>query len=148
MAENMIRESFCEEDTFRIGRELGEMARKGEIFLLEGDLGVGKTVFSKGFAEGLGITEPVTSPTFTMIQEYEEGRIPLYHFDVYRIADVEEMFELGYEGYFFGEGVCLVEWASRIRQILPAGCRRIQIKKDLERGFDYRRIMISGEEEK
>ncbi len=148
MAENMIRESFCEEDTFRIGRELGEMARKGEIFLLEGDLGVGKTVFSKGFAEGLGITEPVTSPTFTMIQEYEEGRIPLYHFDVYRIADVEEMFELGYEGYFFGEGVCLVEWASRIRQILPAGCRRIEIKKDLERGFDYRRIMISGEEEK
>ncbi len=148
MAENMIRESFCEEDTFRIGRELGEMARKGEIFLLEGDLGVGKTVFSKGFAEGLGITEPVTSPTFTMIQEYEEGRIPFYHFDVYRIADVEEMFELGYEGYFFGEGVCLVEWASRIRQILPAGCRRIEIKKDLERGFDYRRIMISGEEEK
>ncbi len=147
MAENVIWESYCEEDTRRIGRELGELVGKGEIFLLEGDLGVGKTVFAKGFAEGLGITEPVTSPTFTMIQEYEEGRIPLYHFDVYRIADVEEMFELGYEGYFFGQGVCLVEWASRIQQILPPGCQRIEIEKDLERGFDYRRITISGVDE-
>ena len=144
----MVQESYCEEDTLRIGRELGNVVRKGEIFLLEGDLGVGKTVFAKGFAEGLGITEPITSPTFTIIQEYEEGRLPLYHFDVYRIADVEEMFELGYEGYFFGEGVCLIEWASLIKEILPADCRKIQIEKDLERGFDYRRITISGVEEK
>lgn len=139
----MIQESFCEEDTLQIGRELGREVCPGEIFLLEGDLGVGKTVFAKGFAEGLGITEPVTSPTFTIIQEYTEGRIPLYHFDVYRIADVEEMYELGYESYFFGEGVCLIEWASLIGEILPADCRMIQIEKDLEQGFDYRRITVS-----
>ena len=94
----MRYDSFCEEDTLHIGRELGKRVRQGEIFLLEGDLGVGKTVFAKGFAEGLGVTEPITSPTFTIIQEYTEGRIPLYHFDVYRSADVEEMYELGYEG--------------------------------------------------
>lgn len=139
----MVQESFCEEDTFRIGKELGHRAGQGEIYLLEGDLGVGKTIFAKGFAEGLGIMESVTSPTFTIIQEYESGRIPLYHFDVYRIADVEEMYELGYEGYFFGSGVCLVEWASLIQEILPAGCRTIQIVKDLEKGFDYRQIIIS-----
>ena len=139
----MRYDSFCEEDTFRIGRELGQHVQEGEIFLLEGDLGVGKTVLAKGFAVGLGVMEPITSPTFTIIQEYTEGRIPLYHFDVYRIADVEEMYELGYEGYFFGEGVCLIEWASLIREILPVGCRVIQIEKDLERGFDYRRITIT-----
>lgn len=139
----MRYDSFCEEDTFRIGRELGQHVQEGEIFLLEGDLGVGKTVLAKGFAVGLGVMEPITSPTFTIIQEYTEGRIPLYHFDVYRIADVEEMYELGYEGYFFGEGVCLIEWASQIREILPEGCRVIQIEKDLERGFDYRRITIT-----
>lgn len=138
----MIQESFEEQDTFRIGKQLGEAAEPGDIFLLEGDLGVGKTVFAKGFAAGLGITEPITSPTFTIIQEYEEGRIPLYHFDVYRIADPEEMYELGYEGYFFGEGVCLIEWASLIEELLPAGCRTIRIEKDLEKGFDYRRIAI------
>lgn len=138
----MMQESFSEQDTFRIGRELGEQVLPGEIFLLEGDLGVGKTVFAKGFAEGLGITEPITSPTFTIIQEYEDGRIPLYHFDVYRIADVEEMYELGYEGYFFGKGVCLIEWASLIREILPPECRTIRIEKDLEKGFDYRRITV------
>ena len=103
---------------------------------------MGKTVFAKGFACGLGITEPITSPTFTIIQEYEEGRIPLYHFDVYRIADVEEMYELGYEGYFFGDGVCLVEWASRIEEILPGDCHTVTIEKDLEKGFDYRLITI------
>lgn len=139
----MRYDSLCEEDTLDIGRELGQSVQKGDIFLLEGDLGVGKTVFAKGFAAGLGIKEPITSPTFTIIQEYTEGRIPLYHFDVYRIADVEEMYELGYEGYFFGEGVCLIEWASLIREILPEGCRVIHIEKDLERGFDYRRITIS-----
>lgn len=143
----MRYDSFCEEDTLRIGRELGRRVRRGEILLLEGDLGVGKTVFAKGFAEGLGITEPITSPTFTIIQEYTGGRLPLYHFDVYRIADVEEMYELGYEGYFFGEGVCLIEWASLIRDILPEECRMIQIEKNPERGFDYRRITISEDQE-
>ncbi len=135
-------ESFCEKDTFQIAYQLGQEARIGDIYLLEGDLGVGKTVFAKGFAEGLEIDEPITSPTFTIIQEYHQGRIPLYHFDVYRIADVEEMFELGYEGYFFGDGVCLIEWASLIKEILPETCKRILIEKNLDRGFDFRLITI------
>ncbi len=138
----MVWESFCEKDTAKIGETLAREAKPGEIYLLEGDLGVGKTVFAKGFALGLGITEPITSPTFTIIQEYEQGRLPFYHFDVYRIADEEEMFELGYESYFFGQGVCLIEWASLIQGLLPAECRTIRIKKDLERGFDYRRVEL------
>lgn len=138
----MVWESFCEKDTAKIGETLASEAKPGEIYLLEGDLGVGKTVFAKGFALGLGITEPITSPTFTIIQEYEQGRLPFYHFDVYRIADEEEMFELGYESYFFGQGVCLIEWASLIQGLLPAECRTIRIEKDLERGFDYRRVEL------
>lgn len=135
-------ESFSEKDTFETAYRLGQQASAGDIFLLEGELGVGKTVFAKGFAQGLGIEEPITSPTFTIIQEYSQGRIPLYHFDVYRIADVEEMYELGYEGYFFGEGVCLIEWASLIKDILPRECKKILIEKDLQRGFDFRMITI------
>lgn len=141
----MIFESTSEKETFQFAKKLGREAKIGEIYLLEGELGVGKTVFAKGFAEGLGVDEPITSPTFTIIQEYEEGRIPFYHFDVYRIADVEEMYELGYESYFFGEGVCLIEWASRIKDILPEDCHVIQIEKNLERGFDYRLIQIDEE---
>ncbi len=142
----MIYESMGENDTLELGRRLGQQVQPGDIYLLHGDLGVGKTVFTKGFAQGLGIEEVVTSPTFTLIQEYETGRIPFYHFDVYRIADVEEMYDLGYEGYFYGGGVCLIEWASRIQELLPEGCRSIQIEKDLERGFDYRKIKISDVE--
>ena len=138
----MIYESFCEKDTLALGNELAASAKPGQIFLLHGDLGVGKTVFTKGFAEGLGIHEPITSPTFTLIQEYEEGRMPFYHFDVYLIGDVEEMYDLGYEDYFFGEGVCLIEWASLIRDLLPEGCISITIEKELEKGFDYRRIVV------
>ena len=138
----MVWESFCEKDTAKIGETLAREAKPGEIYLLEGDLGVGKTVFAKGFALGLGITEPITSPTVTIIQEYEQGRLPFYHLDVYRIADEEEMFELGYESYFFGQGVCLIEWASLIQGLLPAECRTIRIEKDLERGFDYRRVEL------
>lgn len=138
----MIYESLAERDTFELGKSLGEKAAPGEIYLLHGDLGVGKTVFTKGFAEGLGITEPVTSPTFTLIQEYEEGRLPFYHFDVYRIGDVEEMYDLGYESYFFGDGVCLIEWASRIEEILPENCKSITIEKNLEKGFEYRKIIV------
>lgn len=137
-------ESWKEADTYEIGFQLGKEARPGQVYRLDGDLGVGKTVFTKGFAAGLGITEPVTSPTFTILQEYEEGRIPLYHFDVYRIADVEEMDELGYEGYFYGDGVCFIEWASLIEEILPVDCSRILIEKDLEKGFDYRIITVAG----
>lgn len=135
-------ESFSEKDTFETAFRMGAQASAGDIFLLEGELGVGKTVFAKGFAQGLGIEEPITSPTFTIIQEYSQGRIPLYHFDVYRIADVEEMYELGYEGYFFGEGVCLIEWASLIEDILPRECKKILIEKDLQQGFDFRMITI------
>lgn len=135
-------ESFCEEDTFKIGKELGCKALPGQIYCLDGELGVGKTVFTKGFASGLGITETVNSPTFTILQEYREGRIPFYHFDVYRITDVEEMEEVGYGDYFYGGGVCLIEWSRIIADILPLEQIRIVIKKDLEKGFHYREILI------
>ena len=138
----MIKESFCEADTFQLGKEMGASAKPGEIYCLDGELGVGKTVFTQGFAEGLGIQDTVNSPTFTIMQVYEEGRIPLYHFDVYRIGDVTEMDELGYEEYFFGDGVCLVEWACLILEAIPENARRIRIEKDLEQGFDYRRIVV------
>ena len=121
---------------------MGREARPGEVYTLIGDLGVGKTVFTKGLAAGLGIKEPVSSPTFTILQEYEEGRLPFYHFDVYRIGDVEEMDEIGYEDYFYGDGVCLIEWADLIREILPEHYKEIRIEKDLDKGFDYRRISI------
>lgn len=138
----MIYESLKWEDTFEFGKKLGEEVKPGDFICLNGDLGVGKTVFTQGFAAGLGISEPVNSPTFTILQEYEEGRLPLYHFDVYRIADPEEMYELGYEDYFFGEGVCLVEWAELIKELLPAHRKVITIEKVLEKGFDYRKITI------
>ena len=137
-----VFESFSAEDTFTFAKELGQTCKGGEIILLHGELGVGKTVFSQGLGKGLGIEEPISSPTFTILQIYEEGRLPLFHFDVYRIADIEEMDEIGYEDYFFGEGVCLVEWASRISEILPADCVSITIEKVLEKGLDYRRITI------
>lgn len=134
------------EETFEIGKQLGMEAKPGEVYCLDGDLGVGKTVFTQGFASGLGITEPVNSPTFTIVQQYEEGRLPLYHFDVYRIGDVEEMDEIGYEDCFYGEGVCLIEWSTLIQEILPEDAIHITIEKDLEKGFDYRRIQIERKE--
>lgn len=138
----MIIESFETKDTYQLGKSMGEKARKGDIYLLLGDLGVGKTVFTQGFADGLDITEPISSPTFTIVQEYEDGRMPFYHFDVYRIGDVEEMEEIGYEDYFYGEGVCLIEWANLIEEILPETAKKIVIEKDLEKGFDYRKITV------
>lgn len=137
-----VYESFSEEMTFEIGKKLGEKADKGEIICLEGDLGVGKTVFTKGFAKGLDIEENIDSPTFTIVQEYTEGRFPLYHFDVYRIGDVSEMDEIGYEDYFFGEGVCLIEWASRIEELIPPSAEHVNIEKDLSKGFEYRRVTV------
>lgn len=137
-----VLESYSAAETFAYGKALGEKAAQGEVYSLTGDLGVGKTVFTQGVAAGLGITEPVNSPTFTILHCYEEGRIPLYHFDVYRIGDVEEMEEIGYEDCFYGEGVCLVEWADQIQEILPEDCIRIIIEKDLTKGFDYRRITV------
>ena len=138
----MIFESFCETDTFELGMKIGKEANPGDVYTLIGDLGVGKTAFTKGVARGLGITEPISSPTFTIVQVYEEGRIPFYHFDVYRIGDVEEMDEIGYEDYLYGEGVTFIEWANLIEEILPSNYRKITIEKDLEKGFDYRKIII------
>ena len=140
----MIKESFSPEETYALGKILGEAAKAGDVFCLNGDLGVGKTVFTQGFANGLGITEPVNSPTFTIVQEYHDGSLPLYHCDVYRIGDVSEMDEVGYEDYFFGEGVCLIEWSNLIEEILPDHVIEVTIEKDLEKGFDYRKITVEG----
>lgn len=134
------------QETFEIGKKIGEAARPGQIYALIGDLGVGKTVFTQGVAAGLGITEPVNSPTFTILQVYEEGRIPFYHFDVYRIEEIEEMEEIGYEEYFFGDGVCLVEWANLIEELFPKELIRITIEKDLAEGFNYRTVKIEKED--
>ena len=140
------KESFRAEDTYALGKKIGEEARPGEVYTLIGDLGVGKTVFTQGLAAGLGITEPVNSPTFTIVQIYEEGRIPLYHLDVYRIGDISEMDEIGYEDYFYGDGVCLIEWANLIEELLPERYVEIRIEKNLEKGFDYREITVSQKE--
>ncbi len=142
--ERKVWESFGPKETFEIGRALGENAKPGQVYTLIGDLGVGKTVFTQGVAAGLGIKEPVNSPTFTILQVYEEGRIPFYHFDVYRIGDVEEMEEIGYQDCFYGEGICLIEWANLIEEILPEDYVQITIEKDLEKGFDYRRITMES----
>ena len=139
-----VIDSFCAKDTYELGEKIGQMAKPGMVISLTGDLGVGKTVFTQGLAKGLGIEEPVNSPTFTIVQVYEEGRLPLYHFDVYRIGDIEEMDEIGYEDYFYGEGGCLIEWADLIREILPEQMCRVTIEKDLEKGFDYRKITLEG----
>ena len=140
----MVIETNTPEETYEAGKKIGEKARAGQIYTLTGDLGVGKTVFTQGVAAGLGITEPVNSPTFTIVQEYEDGRLPFYHFDVYRIGDLEEMEEIGYDDYFFGEGICLIEWAELIEDILPENRIQVIIEKDLEKGFDYRKITIIG----
>lgn len=140
--ETKVIETNSAQETFALGEEIGRQARAGEIYTLLGDLGVGKTVFTQGVAVGLGIKEPVNSPTFTILQIYQEGRLPFYHFDVYRIGDVEEMEEIGYEDYFYGDGLCLIEWANLIEEILPQDAIQITIEKELEKGFDYRRITI------
>lgn len=143
MGNIQIIESYSPEETFALGEQIGRGSQPGEVYTLTGDLGVGKTLFTQGVARGLGIVEPVSSPTFTIVQVYEEGRMPFYHFDVYRIGDAEEMDEIGYEDYFYGNGLCLIEWANLIEEILPQNRTCITIEKDLEKGFDYRRITIA-----
>ena len=138
----MTIETFSPKETWAAGYRMGQEARPGQIICLNGDLGTGKTVFTQGFAAGLGITEHINSPTFTIVQVYEEGRLPLYHFDVYRIGDVTEMDEIGYEDYFFGEGVCLIEWSELISELIPPEAIQVTISKQLEKGFDYRTIQI------
>ena len=142
MGENMVTETFSAEETLELGKKIGSQAKPGEIYTLNGDLGVGKTVFAQGLAQGLGITEPISSPTFTIVQIYEKGRMPLYHFDVYRIGDVEEMEEIGCEDCFYGKGVCLIEWAELIGEIIPEEAIPVRIEKNLEKGFDYRKITV------
>jgi tRNA threonylcarbamoyladenosine biosynthesis protein TsaE len=142
MEQMKVIESFSAEDTLELGRQLGRAAQPGDVYTLVGDLGVGKTVLTQGIAEGLDIEEAICSPTFTIVQVYEEGRMPFYHFDVYRIGDVEEMDEIGYEDYIYGEGLCMIEWANLIEEILPSKRKEITIEKDLEKGFDYRKITI------
>ena len=137
-----IFETNKEKETFEIGVRLGQEAYKGQVFTLVGDLGVGKTVFSKGVAKGLAIGEPISSPTFTIVQVYEDGRLPFYHFDAYRIGDVAEMEEIGFEDYVYSEGVSLIEWANRIEEILPIKRIEVKIEKDLEKGFSYRKITL------
>ncbi|MBQ2923228.1 MAG: tRNA (adenosine(37)-N6)-threonylcarbamoyltransferase complex ATPase subunit type 1 TsaE [Faecalimonas sp.] len=138
----MIIETRSAEETYQLGVEIGKKAVKGQVFTLVGDLGVGKTVFTQGLAKGLDIEESISSPTFTIVQVYDEGRLPFYHFDVYRIGDISEMDEIGYEDYVYGEGVSLIEWANLIEEILPQNRTSIIIEKDLEQGFDYRKITI------
>lgn len=138
----MVIETRSPEETFQFGEALAKSALLGQVFTLTGDLGVGKTVFTQGFAKGLGIEEPVNSPTFTIVQVYESGRLPFYHFDVYRIGDVEEMDEVGFDDYVMGEGVSLIEWANLIEEILPEHRVEVTIEKDLEQGFDYRKITV------
>ena len=132
----MIVETFSADETYEYGRKMGAEAQPGDVYCLTGDLGVGKTVFTQGFAAGLGVREPVSSPTFTIVQEYEGEKMPFYHFDVYRIGDAEEMEEIGFEDYVYGQGVCLIEWANLIREILPEDFMGILIEKDMEKGFD------------
>ena len=143
----MVIETYEADETFALGERIGRNAQKGEVYCLNGDLGTGKTVFTQGFAKGLGIQGPVNSPTFTILQQYDDGRLPLYHFDVYRIGDVEEMEEIGYEDCFYGEGVSLIEWAGLIEEILPEHVITIRIEKDTEKGFDYRKITVEGKNE-
>ncbi len=135
-------ESNSAKETFDFASKLAKEAKPGEVFCLHGDLGVGKTVFSQGFAKGLGIEEPICSPTFTIVQQYDEGRMPFYHMDVYRISDEEEMFEIGFDDMIEGEGVCLIEWASLISGILPPHYTNVTISKNPQNGFDYRMIEV------
>lgn len=138
----LVYETWKPEETYELGKKMGENAAPGQVICLNGDLGVGKTVFTQGFACGLGIEGPVNSPTFTIVQQYDDGRLPLYHFDVYRIGDISEMDEIGYEDCFYGEGVCLIEWSGLIEEILPEHVTEVTIEKELEKGFDYRRICV------
>lgn len=133
-----------EAETKSVGEKLAREAKAGGIYALIGDLGCGKTVFTKGFAKGLGVEDYVDSPTFTIVKEYDEGRLPLYHFDVYRVLDVEEMDDIGYDEYFFSDGVCLIEWANQIEELLPPETIYIHISKRLDIDADAREIKIDN----
>ncbi len=137
-----IFESNSPEETFSAGERMGKSIEKGRVIALYGDLGTGKTVFAKGLARGLMIDEDITSPTFNIVKSYSGGRLTFHHFDVYRIGDVSEMDEIGYEDCFYGDGVSLIEWGGLIDEILPEDCIKVWIKKDLSKGPDFREITI------
>ena len=141
---DMIKETYTQEETYIFAASLAGKIKPGSVVALIGDLGVGKTVFSQGFAKGIGVEEAITSPTFNIVLVYEDGVMPFYHFDVYRISDSDEMFEIGYEEYINGDGVCLIEWANLIDDILPLDCIKVTIEKDLEIGCDYRKITVEN----
>ncbi len=138
----MLYETFSPDQTEKIGFEMGQKAKSGDIYCLVGELGVGKTAFTQGFARGLGIAESIGSPTFTIINEYDNA-LPLYHFDVYRLGGADELYEIGCDEYFFGDGVCLVEWADSVRESIPKHAVWIKIQKKLEKGDDYRIIEVT-----
>ena len=138
----MTTETFSQQETFDIGKRIGEEAAKGDIITLSGDLGVGKTVFAQGVASGLGIKDHVCSPTFTILQVYDEGRLPLYHFDAYRIEEPEEMEAIGYEDYLFGDGICIIEWPDMIDDLWAVCVIAVSISKDPAKGPDYRRVAV------
>ena len=140
-------ESFSYDDTQAIAKEIADTLKGGEFIAMYGDLGAGKTAFVQGLAKALGITNHVTSPTFTIVNEYE-GRLPLYHFDVYRIADPDEMYEIGYDDYIDSDGVCVVEWAELIEDLFPDKYYKLTILKDEEKGFDYRKIILEDDKGK
>lgn len=132
------------EETLNIGKQVGMLAGSGNIICLTGDLGTGKTHMSKGIAEGLGITEHITSPTFNIVNEYHSGRLNLYHFDVYRVNDPDEIYAIGFDEYIFGDGVSLIEWANYIEEIIPDEYLYINIKKLPEKGDNFRKIAIQS----
>jgi tRNA threonylcarbamoyladenosine biosynthesis protein TsaE len=136
---NIETHSF--EETVEFGERLGTVLNSGDIISLSGDLGTGKTAFTNGIAKALGIVSYITSPTFTIVNEYE-GRLPLYHFDVYRICDPDDMFDIGFEEYINGEGITIIEWGEQIKEILPKEIINVNIKKNLNKGFDVREIDI------
>ncbi|MCR5004314.1 MAG: tRNA (adenosine(37)-N6)-threonylcarbamoyltransferase complex ATPase subunit type 1 TsaE [Clostridiales bacterium] len=136
--------TYSEAETRALASELASEAKSGQVFCLQGDLGVGKTAFAKGFAAGLGVTEDVVSPTFTIVREYE-GRLPFYHFDIYRLPDGDSLYDIGFDEYIEGRGVCLIEWADQLREEMPEDAVWITIEKRPEEGPDCRSITIRKE---
>ena len=134
MANTIIKEVYSKEETYNFALELGEKVKVPCLICLDGDLGAGKTVFAKGLAKGLGVEDDIVSPTFVLFNVYEKGRFPFYHFDVYRIEEPEEMYEIGYEEYFYGEGVCIVEWADIVEEIIPEDAKVIFIEYGKDEG--------------
>ncbi len=132
------------EKTMEIGRQLGEKCNAGDIFCLIGDLGTGKTHFTKGLAEGLGVTDYITSPTFTIVNEYESGRLKLYHFDVYRVNDPDEIYAIGFDEYIFSDGVSIIEWANYIEELIPEEYIKVTLEKLPEKGEEFRKIIIES----